>query len=103
MNEKTEVDALKEELKSLKDDIAALTAAVEDLTQNKTRENAQEDIQEDDNASVAEQLEEDFKQYKEEGEALVQSIDSSIRTNPVRSVLVALGVGYVMARIMGRK
>ncbi len=44
-----------------------------------------------------------LRNIKGEGEALVHTLDSNIKANPVRSVLVALGVGYVLARIMGRK
>ncbi len=99
MNEKSEIDDLKTEFKNLKEDIAALTAAVEALNQGKTAE-AKND---DETASVVDQIEEDFEKYKEEGESLVHTLDSNIKANPVRSVLVALGVGYVLARIMGRK
>ncbi len=103
MSEKTEIDALKEEFKDLKQDIAALTAAVEALSQSKKDGVINEEVDKDDNSSVVDQLEEDFEKYKDEGEALAQTIDSSIKTNPVRSVLVALGIGYVLARITGRK
>ncbi len=101
MSEKTEIDDLKAEIKNLKEDIAALTAAVEALNQGKTAEATNEDDNE--NASVVDQIEEDFEKYKQEGEALVHTLDSNIKANPVRSVLVALGVGYMLARIMGRK
>jgi ElaB/YqjD/DUF883 family membrane-anchored ribosome-binding protein len=94
-----EVEALKEDIARLREDIASLASAVLDAASDKLddakaqvnskSQEAQDELKGKINAGV------------ERGKQFMGDLDAQVSRHPVGSVLVAFGVGLLVAKILG--
>lgn len=86
----SEIDALKGDVKSLRDDIGKLVGALG------------EDIEERGGAArdaAAERL----KKAREQGRASLDQVEGSIERNPLTALATALGIGFLIGALLGRR
>lgn len=99
--EKEEIEDLRDELKGLREEVAKMTSLlkkkdssyVEDVGDKVTEklESYQEAIQE--NAESALEM----------GDEGLKEIGERIRKNPIASICIAFGVGYIISKVLGQK
>ncbi len=93
-----EVDALKNDIAQLRQDIAGLTAAVKDAAANKiddTKSQARDKLN-----SVWENLESKLDAALGQGREGVRNVEQKIGEHPTGSVLTAFGVGFLIAKLL---
>ena len=102
MNTKTdsaEIDTLKEDIARLREDIAHLASAVLnaasdtlDDAKGKVRSKSQE---------AGDDVMDRMKEGLDHGRQFVDDLDARVTRQPVGSVLIAFGVGLLLAKILG--
>ncbi|MGV8840153.1 MAG: DUF883 family protein [Bauldia sp.] len=88
---------LNKELQALRDDLAALVGTVKDLASRQAEhavESAKETV-----GHVAERLKMTASEARHRGEEAATEIEHMIANRPLTSVLIALGIGYVIGKI----
>jgi len=86
----SEIDALKTDVKSLRDDIASLVGALgEDLEQR--GEGARH--------AAAERL----RRAQAQGKESLDEVERSIERNPLTALATALGIGFLIGALLGRR
>jgi ElaB/YqjD/DUF883 family membrane-anchored ribosome-binding protein len=93
-----ELDALKADIASLRQDIAGLTTAVRDAASDKaqkTRAETQERIR-----STWEDLENKLDEVLAQGKATLGNVESQVGQHPAGSLLTAFGVGFLVAKLL---
>jgi ElaB/YqjD/DUF883 family membrane-anchored ribosome-binding protein len=93
-----EVNALKEDMQRLREDIAALTRALGE-TAGEYKNSAQEELlrrAQQAQAQAAEQLE----KAQEAGQKVVEDMEVRIVERPFMSLLTAAGIGFVLAKLL---
>ncbi|MCG6885836.1 MAG: hypothetical protein LJE74_01345 [Proteobacteria bacterium] len=100
-----EVDALKSEFESLRADVASLTDSFQEfLKQQSARagkgHEGKENVTSTDEAdSEWEVLRQRLEAARAGGEQVVRELRSEVEQHPVASVGIALGLGYLLARL----
>lgn len=103
-----EEDNLDREVETLKEDIAKLSGDIADVLRVLQRLGAGKiDAARESLDGEAEKYGEDIRQAfqgaKARGESAAENLETEIALHPLRSVLVAFGVGYVVAKLMRGK
>ncbi|MEX1032999.1 MAG: hypothetical protein WDZ30_06530 [Cellvibrionaceae bacterium] len=96
-----EIDTLKEDIVKLSNDVAALLGVFKDLgaeTVGDAANSLNEEV-----AKRREEFRETLLGAKAQGDKVAEGLEEEIVQHPLRSVLVAFGVGYVLAKLMRGK
>ncbi|WP_074381548.1 DUF883 family protein [Bartonella doshiae] len=91
---------LQTQLEKLRSEISGITTTLTNLGTNKF--NAAKDKAEKLYSSAKENGEEIFSQAKDKIGDFEQTMNQSIRKNPGKSVLIAAGVGFILAQLLRR-
>lgn len=93
-----EMDALKNDIAQLRKDIGGLTEAVKsvagekvDETRSRTRQRA---------SSAMEDIESKLEELLGQGSSVMKSAEQKISEHPGTSLLTALGIGFVIAKLI---
>jgi len=89
-NYSAEIDALKTDIKSLRDDVSSLVNALG------------EDIEQRGNAARTAAGEE-MKKARERGQHALHEVENSIDRNPLTALATALGIGFLIGALLGRR
>jgi ElaB/YqjD/DUF883 family membrane-anchored ribosome-binding protein len=100
-NTEKEYEALKEEMAALRNELAAVTARLKDLglaAVDEATAGGRAKLREmrDDLGAAAGEL-------QERGRAQLDTWEQKVREQPLLSVLAAFGIGFVLARLAGRR
>jgi ElaB/YqjD/DUF883 family membrane-anchored ribosome-binding protein len=87
-----EVDALKEDISRLREDIANLASAVLDDAKEKVNSKSQK---------ARSEFTGKMNEGIDRGKQFMDDLDAQVSRNPVGSILVAFGVGVLVAKILG--
>jgi len=85
-----EIDSLKSDVKALRDDLARLVGAVGD------------DLEEQGEAARAEARRR-LEAARARGQSALDDIESRIERNPLTALAAALGIGFLIGALLGRK
>lgn len=85
-----DVDALKADVKALRDDLARLVGAVGD------------DLEGQGDAARAD-MRRRLDSVRARGQATLDDIESRIERNPLTALATALGIGFLIGALLGRK
>lgn len=102
MNTKTgneEIDALKEDISQLREDIASLASAVLDAAGD-TLDDAK-DKASGRTRDARDEFVGKMNEGLDHGKQFMDDLDARVNRNPVGSVLIAFGVGLLIAKILG--
>lgn len=97
-NLKKDIDALKEGLADLRKDMSEVVGSVYDLGKHSAgdaREKAQAEIE-----KRLEQLKEAYETIQKKGSSAAESLHKTLEERPVTSVLIALGFGLLLGKIL---
>lgn len=101
-HESAEVKALKEEIEALKSDLSKLSETLQQLAAAKTKEKL-EDVKEQILSKIPEEQKEQMAAIKTEGEKAVEAIKAQQEEHPMGTLLVAVGIGFLMGKVFGTK
>lgn len=101
VNERTEIDQLKSDLKTLRDDLSKLGKDVLNASRN-TAESAGEAARAEARKRL-EQLGDAWESTKDRGAAAKHDVERRIEEHPLASVMIALGVGVVIGKLIDRR
>lgn len=93
-----ELDAIKDDISRLREDIAALTDAVKDVAAeriNDTKSRTQQTAQ-----GTWEELEDKLEEVLQQGREGVDSVEQEIHQHPGGSLLTAFGLGFIIAKLL---
>lgn len=96
-----EVDTLKEDIAKLSGDIADVLGVLKKLGAGKI--DAVRESLDGEAEKYGEDIRQAYEGAKARGETAADSLEAEITLHPLRSVLVAFGVGYVVAKLMRGK
>lgn len=104
MTERTlndEVDNLKNDISKLSGDVAALLSLMKDLGAEKV-DGARESLDEE-MVKRREELRQRLRDVQARGESAAESLEEEVALHPMRSVMLAFGLGYVAAKLFRGK
>ncbi len=93
-----EIQSLREDLAILRSDIADLSSSVRDMASH--RAHGVKASIEDDVRETRERLRERIAEARAQGARSVEDFEESIGQHPLASVATAVGVGFVLAKLM---
>lgn len=96
-----ELDTLKEDIAKLSRDVGSLLGVFKDLGAEQV-DGAKESV-DDEVTRRREEIRNSLLGIKARGESTAASIEEEVALNPMRSVLLAFGVGFVMAKLFRGK
>lgn len=88
---------LSKEMKALRDDLTALVSTVKDFTTSQAEHAV--DAAKEKVGHMAESLKMTATEARHRGEVVATEIEDMIARRPLTSVLIALGVGYVIGKL----
>ncbi len=101
-----EIRALKEELESLRADVAALSGNLKELLKSQgvtgqTSSAPDAESGSEESPGDLETLQRKIAELRESGSAAAEELAREVETHPLLSLGVAFGVGYLLARVTG--
>ena len=93
-----ELDALKNDIAQLREDISNLTRAVGKVAADKAQETRSE--AEEKARDTWEEIEDKLNDLLEEGKETVSGMEQQISRHPGGSLLTAFGIGFIIARLL---
>lgn len=93
-----EIQALREDLALLRSDVSDLSGTLRDLAGSRASgvsESVQQEIRE-----TRDRLRQKIAQARHQGVRAVEEVEESIGSHPLASVATAVGVGFVLAKLM---
>ena len=99
-----EIRALKEELESLRADVAALSGNLKELLESRGVTGQTAPVPEsgsEESLDDLEALRRKIAELRESGSAAAEELAREVETHPLLSLGVAFGAGYLLARITG--
>jgi ElaB/YqjD/DUF883 family membrane-anchored ribosome-binding protein len=93
----SDVESLKKSIAQLRTDLTALVGTA--LSAGKTSAH----VVKDHAAAAADGVKHKLNDLKDRGSHSAEAIEQKISENPLTSILIAFGVGYIMARMFSRK
>ena len=90
-----DVDALKEELSSLRADMASLVEAMK-----KNADSSSNPTADDSGTSQWNDLKTKIEEARSQGEEITRELDEEVRKHPIASVAIAFGIGYLASKII---
>jgi len=100
--ESAEVKALKAEIEALKNDLSKLSDTLQQLAAAKAKEKF-DDVKEEILSKIPDEQKEKIEAIKAEGEKAVEAIKTQQEQHPMGTLLVAIGVGFLMGKMFGSK
>jgi len=100
--ESAEVKALKAEIEALKNDLAKLGDTLQQLAAAKAKEKF-DDVKEQILSQIPDEQKEKLEAIKAEGEKAVEAIKTQQQQHPMGTLLVAVGIGFLMGKMFGMK
>ncbi|WP_353661334.1 hypothetical protein [Hydrogenimonas sp. SS33] len=99
--ETNDVEALKAEIETLKRDLLKLTETLGKMGEEKIR-SAAEGAKEKVVSQIPPEQMEQLEALQEQGAKAMEMIKKQQKENPVGTLLVAAGIGFLLGKIMGR-
>ena len=94
------VEDLKKEIETLKEDLLKLTKAFEKVGEEKIKE-AVGDVKERIAQKIPKEQLERLETVKAQGEEAIEAIKRQQKEHPLGTLLVAMGLGFLLGRLMG--
>ena len=95
LKQNLDVEELKEELSSLRADVASLVQAMKDNVDNSSNPTA-----DDSDSNQWDDLKSKIEQARSQGEEITRELDEEVRKHPIASVAIAFGIGYLASKII---
>jgi len=96
MTEKNELELLKEEMKMLREEMVALKAKPKGSVFEELSENFK-------NEEIVQDFQEEFSKIKDKTEQVSLDLKEQVLKNPIQSISIAFGVGFVLSKLFGGK
>jgi len=96
----TNVEELKKEIETLRNDLLKLTKAFEKVGEEKIKQ-AVGDVKDRITEKIPKEQLERLESVKAQGEEAIEAIKKQQKEHPLGTLLVAVGLGFLLGRIMG--
>ncbi len=98
--ETPDMESLKEELATLRSDVASIVATLGKISQSKVAEatdSVTETLEENSNWN---DMKSQIEQARAQGEQLSQDLSEEVTRHPLASIAIAFGIGYIASKIV---
>ncbi len=100
-----DLEALSQELARMREDFAALAATVKTQSETKAEEinNAEKLHAQGEHVHPGWQdIQQALEEVRTRGEKVIKDLASEVQRHPIRSLAAGIGIGFIIARLMGR-
>jgi len=98
--EAADMESLKEELATLRSDVASLVASLGNITKSRVEEATDSVTETLEESSNWNDMKSQIEQARAQGEQLSQDLSEEVTRHPLASIAIAFGVGYIASKII---